>query len=169
MTQPSSIARPQTEPTAWATLSILAGILLVVGGLLWALLVWVRISGMNSAPGTIVQLDEYADGSGTLVYLPVVDFKTADGKTVRTKSSIRQKLVVAGFAFEVDSVMGTPNQYHVNDTMLVYYDPKNSNDTQLGDAWQLWATPIAISGLGIVLALVTLVFKQLAQRMTKTA
>jgi len=158
MTQSSS-----TQPTAFATLTLILGALILLAGLIWASAVWFRINGMNSAAGTIVQLDEYTDDSATLSYLPVVEFKTQDGATVRSKTFIYQKLVILGLEFQVDSVMSAPNQYRVGDAMTVYYNPRNPQDIQLGDVWQLWATPASICGAGLLVLALLWVFQAMTR------
>ena len=164
MTQSSSIPQQQIQPTAWVTLSFIVGVVILVGGLLWSFAAWQRISAMSRAPGMIVQLDEFKDAVNGLTYLPVVEFKTADGKTVRTKTSTKQKIVILGIPLETDSARGLPNQYRVGDQMQVFYDPRNPDDTQLDDWWHLWAIPVGMSAVGIFIALMALVFRTMAQR-----
>jgi len=164
MAQASSTqTQEQIKPTAWIKLSFIVGTVLLAGGLILLFATWQRIQTMNVAAGVIVALDEYRDQVNGLTYLPVVEFKTADAKTVRTKTSIRQKITILGIPWEVDSVMGSPEQYHVGDQMRVYYDPRNPELTHLDDGWQLWAVPFGVSGVGVLVVLMALV----VSRMTK--
>ena len=153
------------QPTSWLTLAFVAGVVIVLSGALWAGAAWQRINHMSTASGMVVQLDEYTDDHNILMYLPVVEFKAADGKTIRTRTSIYQTLNILGFDVELDSVMGAPDQYHVGDVMPVYYDPANPEDVQLNDWWQLWSTPLGISAIGLIVVAGALVFRVTARRM----
>ena len=164
MTQTASAQIQPAQPTSWAMLGFVVGVFIMLSGLLWAGATWQRISRMTVASGVVVQLDEYADDHGIRMYLPVVEFKTANGQTVRTKTSIYQKINILGFDFELDSVMGAPNQYRVGDAMQVYYNPSNPQDMQLNDSWQLWSTPIGTSAVGFSVAVCGLVFWMMGRR-----
>ena len=72
MAQTSSVPQQQIQPTAWVTLSLIAGVVILVGGLLWSFAAWQRISAMSRAPGVIVQLDEFKDAVNGLTYSTVV-------------------------------------------------------------------------------------------------
>ena len=84
--------------------------------------------------GTIVDLVESSGSEGGTVYQAVVEFRTADGRTVRWQ----------------ESMASNPPAGHRGDDIAMKYDPADPNKARIAKATRMWFMPVLFGGLGLL-------------------
>jgi hypothetical protein len=86
------------------------------------------------APGTIVELRESSGSEGGTVYSAVVEFQTADSRSIRWE----------------ESMASNPPAGQPGDTLVMKYDPANPNKARIAKATRMWFMPMLFGGLGLL-------------------
>ena len=84
------------------------------------------------ATGTIVDLLESSGSEGGTAYSAVVEFQTADGRTIRWE----------------ESMASNPPVGRKGDPVLMKYDPANPSKARVAKATRMWFMPALFGGLG---------------------
>src|SRR5262249_62185567 len=84
------------------------------------------------ATGTIFELRESSGSEGGTVYSAVVEFQTADARSIRWEGSMAR-----------NPPAGQPGEQ-----LVMKYDPANPNKGRTAKATRMWFTPVLIRGLG---------------------
>ncbi len=120
-------------------------IMLVIGlgilflGLQWRTFTQNQIAAMLTSEGRVVDVVSRTKTSGgerKTYFYPVVEFRTADGESVRFESSTGSN----------------PSSYRVGDTVRVRYDPQTPQSALI-DSWELWLPSGIVIGVGGFFAL----------------
>ncbi|WP_455382070.1 DUF3592 domain-containing protein [Salinispira pacifica] len=121
------------------------GLAMLAGGLIYAVVILAFIGRAAHTEGTIVRIDsvknavpfmDQVKGSG-VIYYPVVQFKTQDGKTID---------------FRAASGSQRP-RFSVGDSVSVMYDPANPSDSRINSLWGVWGAPLILLGIGALFLL----------------
>ena len=84
--------------------------------------------------GTIVELRESSGSEGGTVYSAVVDFQTADGRSIRWE----------------ESMASNPPAGQPGEQLVMKYDPANPNKARIAKATRMWFMPVLFGGLGLL-------------------
>ena len=121
-------------------------IMLVIGlgilflGWQWRTYTQNQIATMLPAEGRVVDVVSRTKTSGgerKTNFYPVVEFRTADGESVRFESSTGSN----------------PSAYRVGDAVKVRYDPQTPQSAVI-DSWELWLPSSIVIGVGGFFALI---------------
>ena len=91
------------------------------------------LSEASIAEGTVIQLVQ-SSSSGSSTYMPVVEFKTQDGKLVEFTSSVGSN----------------PPSYTQGEIVEVYYQESSLEDTKINGFFSLWLGTTIVGGIGAV-------------------
>jgi Protein of unknown function (DUF3592) len=86
------------------------------------------------ATGTIVELRESSGSEGGTVYSAVVEFQTADGRSIRWE----------------ESMASNPPAGQPGEQLVMKYDPANPNTARIAKATRMWFMPVLFGGLGLL-------------------
>jgi len=84
--------------------------------------------------GTIVELRESSGSEGGTVYSAVVEFQTADARSIRWE----------------ESMASNPPAGQPGEQLVMKYDPANPNKARIAKATRMWFTPMLFGGLGLL-------------------
>ena len=84
--------------------------------------------------GTIVELRESSGSEGGTVYSAVVEFQTADGRSIRWE----------------ESMASNPPAGQPGEQLVMKYDPANPNKARIAKATRMWFMPMLFGGLGLL-------------------
>lgn len=106
------------------------------------------LSTAVSTDGTIVELIESSGSEGGTVYQAVVEFQTADGRTVRWQ----------------ESMASNPPAGHPGDQVPMKYDPSDPDNARIAKTFRMWFLSglfgllgLLFLGIGVVLTVAGLV------------
>lgn len=101
-----------------------------------------------STEGVILELIESSGSEGGTVYQAVVEFETADGRTIRWQ----------------ESMASNPPPGQAGDRVPMKYDPANPQEARIAKTFRLWFLPglfaclgLLFFGIGAILAVVGVV------------
>lgn len=86
------------------------------------------------ATGTIIELRESSGSEGGTVYSAVVDFQTADGRSIRWE----------------ESMASNPPAGQPGEQLVMKYDPANPQRARIAKATRMWFMPVLFGGLGVL-------------------
>lgn len=86
------------------------------------------------AMGTIVELRESSGSEGGTVYSAVVDFQTADGRSIRWQ----------------ESMASNPPAGQPGEQLVMKYDPANPQRARIAKATRMWFMPVLFGALGVL-------------------
>jgi len=112
-----------------------------------------NISTRSLAIGHVVGFEVHSDSEGDS-YVPVVEFASADGQTVRTTSFAGQNVIVSG-------------DYSFGQTVEVYYNPDNPGDMFINDFLHTWFVAALLGGLGLLFLVIDVVVFFFTRAMTR--
>src|SRR5262249_61619302 len=84
--------------------------------------------------GTIVALRESSGSEGGTVYSAVVEFQTADARSIRWE----------------ESMASNPPAGQPGEQLVMKYDPANPNKARIAKATRMWFMPMLFGGLGLL-------------------
>ncbi|HMG26258.1 MAG TPA: DUF3592 domain-containing protein [Acidimicrobiia bacterium] len=84
--------------------------------------------------GTIVELRESSGSEGGTVYSAVVEFQTADARSIRWE----------------ESMASNPPAGQPGERLVMKYDPANPNKARIAKATRMWFMPMLFGGLGLL-------------------
>jgi hypothetical protein len=87
-----------------------------------------------STEGVVLELIESSGSEGGTVYQAVVQFETADGRTIRWQ----------------ESMASNPPAGQVGDQVPMKYDPANPQQARVAKTFRLWFLPGLFASLGIL-------------------
>ena len=86
------------------------------------------------ATGTILELRESSGSEGGTVYSAVVEFQTADGRSIRWE----------------ESMASNPPAGQPGEQLVMKYDPANPQKARIAKATRMWFMPMLFGGLGLL-------------------
>jgi len=121
---------------------VIVGGALVLGGLFAAFRTWrLRRRGV-ATQGTVADIVQSTDSEGATTYRPKVRFTTADGRTVEF----------------TERVGSSRTKLRPGDAVPVLYDPARPERAKMHTAFRMWAVPVILIAVGLILALSSLLF-----------
>jgi hypothetical protein len=97
----------------------------------WRSYTQAMIAAMLPAEGRVAQLIPLTDHKGKAMFYPIVEFRTAEGQTIRFQGSTGSN----------------PPTYRVGEKVQVRYDPQ-SPESAVIDSWDLWLPSTILIGAG---------------------
>ena len=91
--------------------------------------------------GTIVELRESWGSEGGTVYSAVVEFQTADGRSIRWE----------------ESMASNPPAGQPGEQLVMKYDPANPQRARIAKATRMWFMPVLFGGLGLLFLVIGVV------------
>jgi hypothetical protein len=129
------LALLRTLFTIGRTIFLAVGLLLLAAGafVLWDS--WNWLDNSVEAQGSVIEMVRIRDrDSGSVSYAPLVNFRTADGRTVEFQSA----------------VSSNPPAYTVGETVRVLYDPDRPASAAVAGMFSIWGTAIIVGIIGAV-------------------
>jgi hypothetical protein len=143
-------SRDTTMPT-WAMLLFPGiGVLLLAGGIFWAVQVNNFLASAQTTPGEIVEIRSHLDREGDRMYQPVLRFR------------------LEGREYRVVDPVSTSWQPEVGARVDVLVDPSNPEKAALASFWRQWLGPIIVLSIGSLFTLVGLLLFAFRRHLKRT-
>ncbi len=117
-------------------IAIVIGVSILFLGWEWRAHTQEMVAAMLPAEGRVVQVVPRADSEGKTLFYPIVEFRTAEGRTIRFQGSTGSN----------------PPSYRTGAQVKVRYDPQ-SPESAVIDSWELWLPSSIFLGVGGFFAL----------------
>ncbi|WP_165864146.1 DUF3592 domain-containing protein [Capsulimonas corticalis] len=127
----SGYVTPAGKRMSWVLVTL--GLLLIVFGAWLGIQRRQFLSHAAHTRGTVVVMAESPDDHGTPIYTPIFTYKDAAGHEWRSKSGSGN----------------SPAQYHVGETVDVYYSPQRPAVAELSGFFALWSGSVFACGIGL--------------------
>ena len=133
---------------------LLVAIALVCAGIFLGKRSWFAVSDRLAARGEIVRIEQKLRGSGKNVayHSPVVRYRTDDGKPIEAKAPST----------------GSRPIYRPGQKVALLYDPEKPERVLIYSFGTLWAAPLALGGLGLVLMVAAVILMGTRKRSAAT-
>lgn len=109
--------------------------LLVIG---IAIVVWMRtrefISKAQETKGVVIRMLSKPGSKGGIIYAPVYQFRTMDGRTIEVEESTYSK----------------PPQFQEGQSVYILYDPQNPEEARVKNWMNLYFLPLVLAGMGMI-------------------
>jgi Protein of unknown function (DUF3592) len=103
-----------------------------------AFVVWMRtrefISKAQETKGIVVRMLSKSGSKGGIIYAPVYQFRTIDGRTIEVEESIYSK----------------PPQFQEGQSVDILYDPQNPEKARVKKWMNLYFPTIVLAGMGVI-------------------
>lgn len=113
-----------------------------------AFVVWMRtrefISKAQETKGIVIRMLSKRGSKGGIIYAPVFQFRTIDGRTIEVEESMYSK----------------PPQFQEGQSVDILYDPQNPEKARVKKWANLYFLPLVLGGMGaifIVIGIVSLI------------
>lgn len=127
-------------------LSIIGLLLMIIGGICF-LRERAFISRASKAQAVVTELVERT-GDQTPIYAPVYVFHDSSGQEQKGYSRVGS----------------SPPSYQVGDKIMVLYDQKTPQDTQIQNFFDMWGWTTILSGLGVVAGVIGVIILLVIRR-----
>jgi hypothetical protein len=114
-------------------LPISAGLIFLIIGLKWGIDSWRTITGSMQAQGKVVAIDE-----GRRTKSPVVEYQV-DGETYQARGVVGSNVFLPS----------------IGETMTVLYDPAYPEAGTINYFNDMWAIPVTLCGIGLLITLIS--------------
>jgi hypothetical protein len=103
-----------------------------------AVVIWMRtrefISKAQETKGTVVRMLSKSGSKGGIIYAPVYQFRTIDGRTIEVEESIYSK----------------PPQFQEGQSVDILYEPQNPEGARVKKWMNLYSLPLVLGGMGVI-------------------